>query len=255
MKRRLYGVIGAVVLALLGTLILVSYVKGAEDRALAGEKIVKVLVAAEPIEAGTPASELEGKLTFERIPQKVKAEGAVTSIRQLGDRVAETNLVQGEQIVKARFVEESEAGAGAPGTEGGENLLQQTVALEPERALGGQIKQGDIVAVVSSFDPFDSPDGTKSPNQTHVLVHKVRVTNVQIETSAGAPADNGGSEGDGEETEEAPSGRFLVTVALDAPTVERLTFAAEFGHLWLAAEPKNADEGGTNIVTLDVIWS
>lgn len=256
MKRRLYGVIGALVLALLGTVILVSYVKGAEDRALAGEKIVKVLVAAEPIEAGTPASELEGKLTFERIPQKVKAEGAITSIRQLGDRVAETNLVEGEQIVKSRFIEESEAGSAVPGTEGGENLLQQTVALEPERALGGMIKQGDIVAVVGSFDPFDQPDGTKTPNMTHVLVHKVRVTNVQIETSAGAPVENGGDEnGDGDETPEAPSGRFLVTFALDAPNIERLTFTAEFGHVWLAAEPKNADETGTKVVTLDVIWS
>ena len=189
MKHRLFGVIGAVVLALLGTVILVSYVKGAEDRALAGEKIVKVLVAAEPIEAGTPAAELEGKLTFERIPQKVKAEGAITSIRELGDRVAETSLVEGEQIVKSRFVEESEAGSAVPGTEGGENLLQQTIALEPERALGGMVKQGDIVAVVGSFDPFDSADGTKTPNQTHVLIHKVRVTNIQIETGAGASSE------------------------------------------------------------------
>jgi pilus assembly protein CpaB len=253
-KRRLFGVVGAVVLALLGTVILVSYVKGAEDRALAGEKIVKVLVAAEPIEAGTPAAELEGKLTFERIPQKVKAEGAVTSIRQLGDRVAETSLVEGEQIVKARFVEESEAGA-VPGSEGGENLLQQTVALEPERALGGVVKQGDIVAVVSSFDPFDSADGSKTPNMTHVLIHKVRITNVQIDAGGAAAADESDENGDGEETAEAPSGLLLVTMALNAPDVERVTFTAEFGHIWLAAEPKNADESGTQIVTLDVLWS
>ena len=255
MKRRLYGVIGAVVLALLGTAILVSYVKGAEDRALAGEKIVKVLVAAEPIEAGTPANELEGMLTFERIPQKVKAEGAVTSIRELGDRVAETNLVEGEQIVKSRFIEESEAGAAVPGTEGGQNLLQQTIALEPERALGGMIKQGDIVAVVGSFDPFDQPDGSKTPNQTHVLVHKVRVTNIQLEESGGASSAPAEDDNDGDDIPEARSGRYLVTVALDAPNIERLTFTAEFGHVWLAAEPKNADETGTKIVTLDVVWS
>ena len=46
-----------------------------------------------------------------------------------------------------------------------------------------------------------------------------------------------------------------MTVALDAPNIERLTFTAEFGHVWLAAEPKNADETGTKIVTLDVVWS
>lgn len=256
MKRRLFGIIGALVLALLGTVVLVSYVKGAEDRALAGEKTVKVLVAAEPIEAGTSAKDLEGKLEFERIPQKVRAEGAVTSIGQLGDRVTETELLQGEQVVKSRFIEESEAGSATPGSTGGENLLQQTVALEPERAIGGQLKQGDIVAVVGSFDPFDLPDGTKTPNQTHVLIHKVRVTNVQVETSPGATS--GEPETDSESNEgaaEAPSGRFLVTVTLSAPNVERVTFTAEFGHVWLAAEPKDADETGTKIVVLDNVWS
>ena len=256
MKRRMFGIIGAVVLALLGTFVLVSYVKGAEDRALAGEKTVKVLVAAEPIEVGTPAEELEGKLKFERIPQKVKAEGAVTSIAQLGNRITETDLLQGEQIVKSRFIEESEAGSAAPGSTGGENLLQQTVALEPERAIGGQIKQGDIVAVVGSFDPFDAPDGTKTPNQTHILIHKVRVTNVQVESSPGAAAPGaGGGEEEGDEAAEAPTGRFLVTLAVDAPSVERVTFTAEFGHVWLAAEPKDADESGTKIVVLDNVWS
>lgn len=254
MKRRLFGIIGALVLALLGTVVLVSYVKGAEDRALAGEKTVKVLVAAEPIEAGTPAKDLEGKLEFERIPQKVRAEGAVTSIGQLGDRVTETELLQGEQVVKSRFIEESEAGSATPGSTGGENLLQQTVALEPERAIGGQLKQGDIVAVVGSFDPFDTPAG-KTPNQTHVLIHKVRVTNVQIETSPGAAAPEPESDSESEDAAEAPSGRFLVTVALSAPNVERVTFTAEFGHLWLAAEPKEADETGTKIVVLDNVWS
>jgi pilus assembly protein CpaB len=251
-KRRMFGIIGAVGLALLGTIALVSYVKGAEDRALAGEKTVKVLVAAEPIEAGTPAEELEGKLEFERIPQKVKNEGAVTSIGQLGDRVSEVDLVEGEQIVKSRFVEESEAGSGSTG---GDSLLQQTVALEPERAIGGQIKQGDSVAVVGSFDPFDSPDGTKTPNQTHVLIHKVRVTNVQVETSPGASAPEPESDNEGDEASAAPEGRFLVTVALSAPDVERVTFTAEFGHVWLAAEPRDADESGTKTVVLDNVYS
>jgi pilus assembly protein CpaB len=217
---------------------------------------VKVLVAAEPIEAGTSAAELEGKLEFERVPQKVKAEGAVTSIAQLGDRVTEHDLLQGEQIVKARFIEESEAGSAAPGSEGGQTLLQQTVALEPERAVGGQIKQGDSIAVVGSFDPFDSPDGTKSANQTHVLIHKVRVTNVQVESGPGTSTDEPETESDDNDAAAgAPSGRLLVTIALSAPDVERLTFAAEFGHIWLAAEPKDADESGTKVVTLDVVWS
>jgi pilus assembly protein CpaB len=251
-KRRMIGIVGAVVLALLGTVVLVSYVKGAEDRALAGEKTVKVLVAAEPIDAGTPADELEGKVEFERIPQKVRAEGAITSLRQLGDRVAETDLLPNEQVVKGRFVEGT--GSGAPGAQEGENLLQATVALEPERALGGVIKPGDLVGVVSSYDPFDSPDGTKSPNQTHVLLHKVRVTNVQVETSPGSSSGEA-AEPEGDQAGEAPSGRFLISLAASAPDVERIVFTAEFGHIWLVAEPRDAEEAGAKTVVLENVYA
>lgn len=248
MKRRMMGVIAAVVLALVGTLVLVSYVKGAEDRALAGEKTVKVLVAAEAIEVGTPAEDLEGKLEFERVPAKVRAEGAITSIKELGDRVSSADLLPGEQIVKARFIEASDAGAGVPGSQAGEaNLLQQTVALAPERAIGGLIKSGDTVAVVSSFDVEGAPD------VTHMILHKVRVTNVQLSSDTGS-GEQGGESAEGEEAAPAPSGQFLVTLALDAPSVERVVFTAEFGFVYLAAEPQDADEGGTKIVTLENIF-
>jgi pilus assembly protein CpaB len=253
-KRRMMGIIAALALALVGTVILVSYVQGAEDRALAGEKVVKVLVAAEAIDAGTSAEELEGKLEFERVPQKVKAEGAITSISQLGNRVTETDLLEGEQIVRARFVEPSRASR-TPGAQEGETLLQETVALEPERAMGGVVKAGDSVAVVASFDPFDLPDGTKTANQTHILLHKVRVTNVQIASGGGGTSEEeSGDESPGAQSA-APEGRFLVTLALTAPDVERVTFTAEFGHVWLSAEPQDADTGGTKIVGLDNVFA
>jgi pilus assembly protein CpaB len=250
-KRRLLGIIGALVLAILGTLVLVSYVNGAEDRALEGEKTVKVLVAAEPIGAGTSAAGLEGKVTFERVPQKVQAEGAVTSINQLGKRVTETDLMPGEQILQGRFVTPGEAETAE--SQGGDGLLETTIALDPARALGGQLRAGDTVAVVSSFDPFDTPDGTKTPNQTHILAHKVRVTRVQIDADGSSETE---SEGDDDENQAqpAPSGQLLVSLELSAPDVERVVFTAEFGRVWLAVEPENADESGTKIVVLDNLF-
>jgi pilus assembly protein CpaB len=253
-KRRLFGIIGALVLALVGTFVLVSYVNGAEDRALEGEKTVKVLVAAEPIAAGTSAAGLEGKVTFERVPQKVKAEGAVTSISQLGKRVTETELMPGEQILHGRFVKPSEVESDVPGSQGDDALLETTIAVDPERAVGGKVKTGDTVAVVASFDPFDTPGGTKTPNQTHILAHKVRVTKVQIDADV---ASDGGSENEDDDdgAEQAPQGGLLVSLELSAADVERVVFTAEFGHVWLAAEPENADESGTKIVVLDNVFT
>jgi pilus assembly protein CpaB len=245
-KRRLLGIGGALALALIGTIVLISYVQGAEDRALEGQKVVKVLVAAEPIDQNTSADDLEGKVEFKKVSQNVKAEGAVTSIKQLGDRVTSAELVPGEQIVKARFVEPSEAGRDAPGSQRGDKLLQTTIALEPERAMGGIIKPGDTVAFTASFDPDDAP------SMTHTVRHKLKVTNVQIEAdaaAAGGPQEGG--EAEGEEAAEAPGGRFLVTLASDAPTVEIIVFTVEFGNAYLSAEPQDADESGTGVVVLD----
>jgi len=238
MKRRVVGVVGAVVLALVGTLALVTYVNGAEDRALAGEKTVEVLVAAEAIPAGTPAADLEGQLTFERIPVKVRAEGAVTSISQLGKRVTETDLLPGEQIVRARFVANG-AQQGSGGTASA-NALGATLQLDPARALGGQIKIGDTVAIVVST----TPEG--APPQTQILLHKVTISGVQ--TDASTPADAAADE------ETAPGGSLLVTFALDVPSVERLVFAAENAKVWLASEPSEADESGSTAVSVSNLY-
>jgi pilus assembly protein CpaB len=186
-KRRVLGLVGALLLALVGIGVLVGYVNGAEDRALAGQQTVEVLVAAEPIEAGTPAGELDGRIEFEKIPAKVRAEGAVTSLDQLGERVTSIDLLPGDQLVKARFVDQNEGGAGSTIGGGGDaEMLQTTIALEPERALGGLVKPGDTVGIVASI-----PDVG-----THLTLHAVRVTNVQLEPgSGGSPAEEGGQAG------------------------------------------------------------
>ena len=52
-----------------------------------------------------------------------------------------------------------------------------------------------------------------------------------------------------------PTSTLLVTFALDAPSVEQLVFAAEFGTVWLAAEPPDAPENGTKQVTRGNVYS
>ena len=60
--------------------------------------------------------------------------------------------------MKARFT-----GAGtAAASKATEGLLQVTVPLEPERALGGNIRAGDTVGVLLSFEPVDAQTGQKT---------------------------------------------------------------------------------------------
>jgi pilus assembly protein CpaB len=113
---------------------------------------------------------------------------------------------------------------------------------------------------VSSFDPFDLtangelPPGTpkKTPNSTHIILHKVLVTNVQMAELPKDKKSDDTTDADNK-PEAAPKGALLVTLALDATSVQRVVFTAEYGHLWLSAEPSDAPDGQTRVETIGTV--
>jgi pilus assembly protein CpaB len=242
MMRKIIGIALAVVLATVGTFVLVLYVQSAEDRALAGERVVDVLVASTEIPRGTPAEDLAGSVRTEKVPVKLQAMGSVEDLEELSGRVTSVNLLPGEQISTQRFIAPAQLGR----VEVPDGMLQVTVSLDSARALGGRIAPGDHVGVVASFGGGAADDeGDASSPTTHLILHKVLVTAV-----AGAPDPE-----EATDTASAPtSGTILVTLALDAPSVERVVFAAEHGTLWLSAEPQDAPVDGTRVQTLDTIY-
>lgn len=244
MNRKITALLAAIVCALVGTVMLVGYVRTAEARALSGEELVNVYVVTETIEAGTPADEIASKIATEEVPAKVRAANAVADLDDLEGLVATVDLVPGEQLVKDRFAQTTSR-PGVP-----EGKLEVTVRLDPERAVGGQLQAGDTVAVLASFDPFDvgvanpTPGTpTKTPNVTKLILHKVLVTNVQVATP--------GMDSDENDSNSAPEGTILVTLAMDADAVQRVVFAAEHGFLWLSAEPADVEVADLPMITWD----
>jgi pilus assembly protein CpaB len=247
MKRRIGGLATALVLAIIGTVALVAYVQSAKDQALAGEQLVDVLVVTEPIAKGVASEDIAAVKTVQ-VPVKVRAQGSVASLDELKGLVAGANLVPGEQFLAARFVT---AEAAAQRVDVPPGLLEVTVSLEPQRAVGGQVRVGDTVAVLASFEPLG-----EKPETSNLILHKVLVTAVQVEQkpSGAIGGDKSKDKDKDKDADEgaptlAPTGNLLVTLALDAPSVERVVFAGEHGRVWLSAEPKDAPEGGTKIVT------
>jgi len=257
------GLIAAVVLALVGTVAIVAYVNGAENRAQAGETVVKVLVVKDSVPAGTPASELGDRVGLESISQKVMADGSVTNVKELGAKVAGTTLVPGEQVISSRFVDKSNFSATGADVQVPPGLLRTTVALDPQRVVGGVLTPGARVAVIASFEPFDMnnagtvtvdgfqiPANGKTPDTTHIILHKVLVTNVQLTGNVNSTDNTSGEKtADTNKPGEAPTSQLLVTLALDGPSTERLVFAQEFGKVWLSIEPADAVESGITIET------
>lgn len=239
MSKRIIGVVAAVVLAGVGTALLVGFVRGAEERALAGEEPVDVLVVSELVEKGTPADELGDRVSTERVPAKVKAQGSIDDLGSLDGRVTSVALLPGEQLVDSRFLTptqfDEESGIEVP-----EGLQEVTISVSPERAVGGQISPGDTVGFVASFGSA----GEEEETSTKFILHKLLITNIQMEQLPQQTEDGADNDAD-----LAPTGNLLITFAVDVPQVERMVFAAEHGSIWLTNEPEDADEGGSEIRT------
>ncbi|MDZ7675155.1 MAG: Flp pilus assembly protein CpaB [Acidimicrobiales bacterium] len=258
MKKKRVTLIAAIALVVVGTLALVMYVNRAEDRALAGEELVDVLVLDSDVPAGTPAAELQSFVRTEAVPTKVQAEGALASIQDADGMVAKVDLVEGEQLTRSRLVTaedynslQARQGRGGGNVSVPEGLLEITVPLDPVRTVGGTVRPGDLVGVIASFTAIQD-EGTAEINgkdTSGFLLHKVLVTNVQ-----GAPVDDPTRAATAEDRAPTPGGNLFVTLAVDAASAERLVFASSYGDVWLAIEPSDAGEAGTAIQTTDRIY-
>jgi pilus assembly protein CpaB len=272
--RRWIAVVAALVLALVGTLLLVSYVQRAEQRAREGQELATVLVVSEPIDKGTLAELIGDSVREVEVPLDVLADDAVADYTELAGLVTTTDLLPGEQLLASRFQTPASVAAESR-VEVPADLLQVTVAMEPARAVGGRLVPGDLVAVIASFDPFDlnaaepgdelgleeardaiillggdtpgqtqQPITLKTPNATRLIIHKVLVTAVQVEQAPREVDENAASP-----VEFAPTGNLLITLAADVESVEKIIFTAEHGAIWLALEDAEAPEPVTDIRT------
>ena len=268
MSRRVIGLAAAVILALVGTVALVSFVAGAEERALEGEELVEVYIVTESITGGTPGEDLEASVAVEEVPAKIRPINAVDNLAALRGRVASVDLQPGEQLLESRFIAVSEFADREVGVQIPDDLIEVTVALDPERTIGGLLEPGQTVAVFASFEPFElsatvvQVDGQEvplpsavadavegaTPNSTDLILRKALVTAVQE-----APDQilrDSGEEGEGTNRfNTAPEDQILVTLALSPFDAERLVFTAEFGRLWMAIERETVPELEDSIKT------
>jgi pilus assembly protein CpaB len=257
--RRFLGVVTSVLLAAVGTALLVVYVNGAERRALAGEETVEVLVVTETIPRATSVDELAGRVRTELVPVKVRAEGSVTDLGQLTGKVTAVELVAGEQVVGSRFLEVADLGPAAA-IDLPIGAQEVTISLAPHRAVGGRLRPGDTVGVFASFNLRDQRSDeeiaaeevdeltARLSETTRLILHKVLVSHVQVEQLP----PTGSEEGAGPDL--APTGNLLITLAVDVAAAERIIFAAEHGVIWLSAQPEEADEAGSRLRTTRNIY-
>ncbi len=281
-KRRILGLVAAMLLALVGTVSLVAYVRSAKNEAVAQEALVDVYVVDTFVPKGADPDTIKSSVEIEQVPARLMQTGAVTDLEAIGDQVAASDLQPGDQLLAARLGLEEAVSDEVT------DKVQISTLLEAQRAVGGAIQKGDLVGVYVSFDPFNTDEagetidateaaaptavdafGTaateatpseeaadaesapqtarKTPNVSRLEFRNVLVTNVQ---TTSAPVTTV-TEGDDEPTIAQVSGtQYVVTLAMSPEQSERFVFATEFGRVWLSLDPAGLDDDGTRPVTL-----
>ncbi|WP_138414202.1 Flp pilus assembly protein CpaB [Sinomonas gamaensis] len=233
MKSRLVAGAAALVAAIIGVALVISYAGGADARAQAGMKPTDVLVVAKPVPAGTTAEQLGDFVQLKTLPASAIASTALHSLDGTSGKVVSTALQPGEQVLSDRLVAPNSLSA--PGTVPVPAGLQEvSFQLGPDRAVGGRIQAGDVVGIFLSFDHGALPSG--GPESTQLTYHTVLITSVQ-----------GGQAPSSDNSGKPATAPLLITAAVTDAQATKIVFAAQFGTIWLSKEQQNAQGPTTTI--------
>lgn len=248
MKARLLGGIAALIVAIIGTVMLLFYVQGADKRALANTETEDVYVIQKVIPAGTSAAEFGDAVSKKAVPKSAIANDSVSSLAGLESKVSSIEFVPGEQLLASRLID-SKALLGRGRVEVPGGLQEVTIKLPIERVVGGKLVAGDTVGVMLSVKENEK---SNTPDQTQLTFHKVLVTAVQDATGTVAGDSTSEDEKSGgalnANKSSAQNEGYLVTLARSDVDVEKIVYAAEFGTIYLSKEPSEASEGTSGIM-------
>lgn len=228
MDRRKVLLVVAAVVAALGTVLVLLYARGADNRAEQRFETVEVLRAVAPIEVGESieAAAQAGKLALQPVPQEQVLPTAQTSIEALAGTVALTRIYPGEQVIAEKFGGASDAQtATLPIPEG---KLAITVNLSDTARVAGFLQPGAQVAVfLNGTDPDTQQPFTRN------LLERVQVLGVGSTSPVSTTTTTqDGGQTTAQTTEQLP--RTLITLALDKEDAQKVMFAQSTGELSLA---------------------
>ena len=257
MKSRLLAGAAAVVLAIVGAMLVISYAQGADQRAVKDLEPVSVLVVKTAIPAGTPVESMTASLTTEQLPAAAVTGSSLRSLDGSKGKVAAVGLVPGEQLVTERLVAPEEMK-----TQGSINvpagLQEVSFQLEPDRVVGGRLAPGDHVGVFVSMDQGGLEDRADKET-TKLTVRKALVTAVQrapqpAATAQPTPTASADPNAPNPQDTTLPEGSLMLTVAVSDVDAAKIVFAAEYAKMWLSKEPTNAKDNGPRIIQRSEVY-
>jgi pilus assembly protein CpaB len=241
--------LAALALALFGAAAVLVYVSGAEERALAGKKVVGVLVAKKAIPAGTTGGSVRsgGLAELVRMPAETVPADALGRLDAGLDALVLTAGVQPRQLLLHGMFAAPER------TTGGLVIPEGKMAISVEMTaagdVAGYVRPDTQVTVFDTFNLLKGRTGVPSGDRlaeghdnnraTRVLLPRVQVLAVGPRRAAAA-AESAAAAAEQEQEQERT---LLITVAVNQDEAERLVHAAQTGTLYLGLLTDTTDVG------------
>ena len=245
------GVVTAVIGAALAGLWLLRD-DGGETTASAGGGSVPVLVSRRPIPKGASGSQLADAVEVRHVPAITRSSDALSSVEQLVERTALTDIDEGQQV-RSAFLRSRTVRAGAIAIPAGKQAVAVTVDFTAAGA--GYIGPGDKVNVYALFDRagdtvvVEGRTGAAPSNAPTVAADRLVLPGVEVldvsqevapSTQAPQPQATGGATA-------RPAGAATITylLAVDADQAERLIFFTSYTRLYLTLVPADQPPSAT----------
>jgi pilus assembly protein CpaB len=246
MSRRIATISAALVLALLGTMLVVVYVGRADARAVEGLQTITVVVAKGPLAKGQTVKSAQdaGLLTTMALPRKTVPDAAIAKILPADAKlVFASDVTTGEILQRPRLV--APAAVSADRLVIPEGKLAVTVQLEDPARVASFVTVGSEIAVFDSYTISEGNEGKRwtpsgdglsdkfeNNKATRVLLARVKV--LAIGATFAAPGDSSDKDKDANKDPAAVDKTLtLVTVAVDQREAEKLIHGIQTGTLYL----------------------
>jgi pilus assembly protein CpaB len=251
MGRRVLAVLAAVVVALIGVVAVVVYAKGADARAVAGQKPQTVYVAAKLVPSGTSAADAvaTGLIVPTQVAAKGMPAGALSTVdNATGKLVALTDIAPGEFVVGGRF---GITPVGQKAIQVPDGQVAISLSLSDPARVGAFVTPGSHIVIYDTYVPVVAVAKTGSAaavaggKQTQVLLDDVLV--IAVGSTSLTPPANGEAQ--------APAAGALVTVALPPDTAAKLVHGIQTGTLYAGLRGTDTKANLTQIVSDATLFS
>ena len=238
MKKPIFPLLIALVLAIGAGVAIFAFARSSDERAIADQQPVPVLVSAALIPAGTTlqAAVDDGLIQESFVPLALRPASAIAEVSgTTGGLIATTDLPAGQVILDGAFAADV---PDVPPIDIPDGLMAVSVLLEAPAKVGPCLRPGSAIAI------FDTAGlGTPEGGGNEVLATRAILDKVTVLAIGPVTEKDEDSAGDG------AWDQTLVTVAVDDVQAARLIHAAQTGALYLALLGDGTAPAGSTQVT------